>query len=117
MKYERLTQGKITKDDTTLIRNVYGDILMSQDVFDMFANVYNRLAELEDDLESGKIIRLPCKVGDTVYVIEQDWDEDCKNFYVITEDQFMVSHLDYFGTWCFLTREEAEAKLKELQNG
>ena len=28
--------------------------------------IYERLAELEDDLESGKIIRLPCEIGDIV---------------------------------------------------
>lgn len=75
-------------------------------------DIYDKLAELEDKIEKGLMIELPCKVGDTVYVIEQDWDEDCKNFYVITEAKFMVSYLDYFGELCFLTREEAEAKLK-----
>jgi hypothetical protein len=30
-------------------------------------DLYNRLAELEDKIENGTLIELPCKVGDTVY--------------------------------------------------
>lgn len=31
----------------------------------------NCLGELEDKLESGKLIELPCKVGDTVWVVDK----------------------------------------------
>jgi hypothetical protein len=56
MEYKRLTKGKITKDNTVLIRNKYGDILVTQEAFDMLANVHNRLSELEDKMEQGTLI-------------------------------------------------------------
>lgn len=37
---------------------------------------YNRLAELEDKLESGLLIELPCKIGDTVYGIDYTYCAD-----------------------------------------
>lgn len=33
-------------------------------------NAIERLAELEDKIENGLLIELPCKVGDMVYVID-----------------------------------------------
>ena len=83
--------------------------------FEALQVAIDRLAEFEDKIEQGTLIELPCKVGDTVYLIEMDWDEDCKSFYYITETDFMFQYLDYFGAYCFLTREEAEKRLKELQ--
>jgi hypothetical protein len=119
-----------------------------------------RLAELEDKIEQGTIIELPCKVGDTVYVIascndvdmyriyeenrcecpfEYDCDyEDCdakgttlrvfdtkvtgiygtvgyKGFFVEFEYLNVQYQLEDFGEKFFLTREEAEKRLKELQ--
>ena len=104
MKYERLT-----------IRNSDGSV--SQPTNTTIEKVFYRLAELEDDLESGKIVRLPCKVGDTVYVVVLDWDNDYDYdyFYYIDECKFTFYLFDNWGETVFLTREEAEAKLKELQ--
>lgn len=34
---------------------------------DRVAKMLNRLAELEDKLESGKLLELPCGIGDTAY--------------------------------------------------
>ena len=33
--------------------------------------VYNRLAELEDKIEQGKMIELPCKVWDEAYLVHR----------------------------------------------
>ena len=55
MRYKRLTKRRITKDNVVLIRNERNDIIMSQDAWDMFANAYNRLAELEDKIEQGTL--------------------------------------------------------------
>lgn len=91
----------------------------------------NHLAELEDDLESGKMIRLPCKdlrsfpceMGATVWLIyKRYWNVADKNgFWVLRESKVSPHNKkrfsDDFGKFLFLNREEAEAKLKELQNG
>lgn len=91
-----------------------------------------RLAELEDDLESGKMIRLPCKVGDTVYfVYETDkdemfidkgliqsfsYDEQGVWFSAIYENLSSYWHTALsIGDTVFLTKAEAKNKLKELK--
>ena len=38
-----------------------------------YSYIYQRLAELENAIEDGEIVRLPCKVGDTVYIDERTW--------------------------------------------
>ena len=100
----------------------------------------NKLAEYEDLEEQGLLLRLPCKVGDTVW--DNDYGKPCA--YTITgfsfgtgEDyidepvslrevvcyysnysgsitgSFAVSEI---GKTLFLTKEEAEHKLKEMES-
>ena len=114
MKYERLT-----------IRNSDGSV--SQPTHSTFEKVFNRLAELEDDLESGKIMRLPCKAGDTVYCIYQMYDGriECFDEKVLYIEVRKNNHIEVVTLKTFLekatrikvcyTREEAKARLKELQ--
>lgn len=64
--------------------------------------------------ERGKLLKLPCKVGDTVYLI--------KNNGTVVErkaDMMFIGVLwEEFGKEWFLTREEAEAKqAEELKGG
>ena len=99
------------------------------------------LGKYEDAEEQGLLLRLPCKVGDTVYCIyerytkcsenEQEFDEyscqgceclECdshKELYVQSQKAYsldwIVSNLKRFGKTVFLTQAEAEAKLKELR--
>ena len=87
-------------------------------------DILERLAELEDKIEQGTLIELPCKVGDRVYTI--DIDSNGKRH--IEETQIAeiriysggIYYQDHLGVWLFeifLTREETEKRLKELQNG
>ena len=74
-------------------------------------NVLQKLADYEDLEEQGRLIKLPCKVGDTVYLI--------KNSEKIVErkaDMMFIGVLwEEFGKEWFPTKAEAEAKLKELR--
>ena len=97
------------------------------------------LAEYEDAEESGLMVRLPCKVGDTVYevggrfyndiikceVIEiaqdktgmtiiktQSWDK-IHNILGLLQRCDRWFDADNFGKTVFLTREEAEKAMKE----
>ena len=83
----------------------------------------NRLAELEDKIEDGTLIELPCKVGDIVYQFDNGGE-----IY-----ELMILHINIYkgkpyyetdaidfdnraiGESIFLTKAEAEARLKELQ--
>lgn len=68
MNYERLTEKEHIQK---LKEHYYGD-WGKQD------KIYLRLAELEDKLESGVLVKLPCKVGDPVWVI--DYDEEVVSY-------------------------------------
>lgn len=70
-----------------------------------------KLADYEDLEDQGRLVKLPCKVGDTVYLI--------KNSETIVEreaDMMFIGVLwEEFGKEWFSKKSEAEAKLKELQ--
>lgn len=115
MKYERLT-----------IRNSDGSV--SQPTHSTFEKVFNRLAELEDKIENGTLIKLPCKVGDTIWWISsnnRDIIEVVVNSIRLVKDRIILfveekgvgEYSIMFVSDIFLTREEAEKRLKELQNG
>ena len=105
-------------------------------ICDQATDAIDRLAEYEDAEEQGLLVRLPCKVGDTVYVMGQ-YTADFAEFTVVSfivcynidnkriEKQFMAKNFkseltvafmeENIGKWVFLTRAEAEKKLKELK--
>lgn len=81
--------------------------------------------------KEGRLIELPCKVGDTVYVpttkcavedypIGRDWDCDGCDYeeqFIIAERPFTYDKIEYIGKVYFLTKEEAKARLAELKGG
>lgn len=91
-----------------------------------------KLAEYEDLEEQGLLVRLPCNVGDTVYVPTRNFISELRITLVSinTNDMAMYfswllnsgiyPNLDGFsgyelGKTVFLTREEAEKKLEEMK--
>ena len=100
-----------------------------------------RLAEFEDKLEAGTLVELPCKVGDIVYcliaqgthgtvyttgaaisraVTKIIWDGRRFEIYsershIWSNDYNECNYYGYLGETVFLTREAAEARLKELE--
>ena len=99
-----------------------------------------RLGKYEDLEEQGRLIKLPCKVGDTVYVngvlgcgeaeryrvIRVDYHSTLgtgrNEFYIeallcADPDSVITFYDKQFGKTVFLTKSEAEVKLKELGGG
>ncbi len=76
-----------------------------------FAELREMLKQYEDAEEAGKLLRLPCKIGTTVYRYHIIWGKGN-----VSEEPFTVSTLPDFGYRVFLTKEEAteamEARLK-----
>ena len=102
-------------------------------------DVVDKLADYEDLEEQGRLVKLPCKVGDTV------WDNDCGRPCAYTITAFSFGECEEYicepvttkevvfyyanssgsitgsfaeseiGKTVFLTKSEAEAKLKELR--
>lgn len=80
--------------------------------------------------KEGLILKLPCKEGDTVYTIDSYIDccnkeckltkEECdecsnyKRFYSVKETKFQIQMIAQLGRVLFLTKEEAEQKLREM---
>lgn len=76
------------------------------------SDALKKLADYEDLEEQGRLIKLPCKVGDDVYYILGIPNETpC----VIDKCTFELSDINKIGKTLFLTKSEAEAKLKELR--
>ena len=101
-------------------------------------HILRELKEYRDLEEQGLLLKLPCKVGTTVYVIYTIYE--CDNDYmdcimefpyryqcergfkceyeheklVVSPESFDFKMLDNFNITVFLTKEEAEEKLKEL---
>ena len=93
----------------------------------------NCLAELEDKLKNGTLIELPCKVGDAVYRIGKAINVEKQRYELYVQDYTIIKIEIYeeeilfvdnsdneiyivdFDKAVFLTKAEAEKKLKELR--
>lgn len=141
--------------------NECGDIYMSDEYKDMDCDDWDymalkKLVRYEKLEESGKLIELPCSVGDTLYLLDHECSEgmkynceidgimegylcrncgtypctlhpsiqqvEVKNITIMKENEMIIEFIDLrdvmvedFGKTVFLTREEAEEKLKEMQ--
>ena len=84
----------------------------------------NRLAELEDLEEQGLLVRLPCKVGDTMYdivgkplrIVEHKVDAfhiDKKGFHLQIINGVLEKKQE---AKVYFSREEAKKKLEEMKN-
>lgn len=85
-----------------------------------YISAARKLCDYEDLEEQGLLVRLPCKVGDTVYKF---WYYDRSPYKI---QQHVIRTLSEIcelieskklGKSVFLTREEAVNKLEEMKNG
>lgn len=76
---------------------------------------YNKLSAIEDKIEQGTLIELPCKVGDTVYQTDGVRIYESKVELLIYDCGRWAFNEKAIGTSVFLTREEAEIRLLEFQ--
>lgn len=98
--------------------------------------ILEKLAEYEDLEEQGRLIKLPCKVGDKIFLDFAGFGKDVDKFTVKdfhldcfkngettlfcdyeSNDRTLSGQIDAmeFGKTVFLTKSEAEEKLKELR--
>ena len=89
------------------------------DIYDIEKQAHTRLTELEDKIENGTLIELPCRVGTYIYYIVGSYKRvglfKKDYFYDIIEVPFDLAMLGNYKLGWFLTKDEAEARLKELQ--
>lgn len=109
-QYERLF-GKERLETTPLISSRIKEYWEHRQV----AEYLKKFKEYQQLEEQGRLVKLPCKVGDTVYHVVQGRIVEVSNvdlFFLllsVVENRFNNS--------VFLTKSEAEAKLKELRGG
>lgn len=94
---ERLTNSD--KEIPTLVDNA-----------EYWLQVYFKLKDYEDLEEQGRLAKLPCAIGDKVYLIVDD-----KVFEREVDPMFLGVLWEEFNKSWFLTKSEAEAKLEELR--
>lgn len=90
--------------------------------------IIERLAEYEDAEKQGLLVRLPVPIGTTVYEFEhlnrgvKECTERTVIKYMMYDDSIwfnfadgFMKNIEDFGKTVFLTKEEAERKLKEME--
>ena len=149
IKHAREKAEEQRKDnDTCVVKEEYGckdcayyyskPCIECAEEHEQLAEWLEELKEYRDLEEQGLLLKLPCKVGTTVYVIDTIYE--CDNDYmdcimefpdryqcergfkceyeheklVVSPESFDFKMLDNFNITVFLTKEEAEEKLKEL---
>ena len=107
-QYERLF-GKERLETTPLISSTIKEYWEHRQV----AEYLRKLKEYEDLEEQGRLVKLPCKVGDVVYLIKNNGTiSEC-----VADMMFLGVLWEEFGKEWFVAKSEAEAKLKELRGG
>lgn len=74
-----------------------------------------RLRELAVADQEGRVVVLPCKVGDTVYRLQYIEQTPRRITVGVVPIKFALIWLEEFGKTVFLTREEAEKALAEME--
>lgn len=78
---------------------------------------YTRLRELAEADRDGRVVVLPCKVGDTVYrIFNPPGRKPVISAHTLMSVDYIVRWLDKFGKTVFLTREEAENALEATKD-
>ena len=97
-------------------------------------NIYEKLREYENLEEQGLLLRLPCKVGDTIYEVSYENREFVIKEHIVKEFIYRTYRFPRIEIYCenencffvcnnigkldeclFLTQAEAEQKLKEME--
>ena len=104
------------------------------DAFYSHMLMVQKLGEYEDLEEQGLLLRLPCKVGDTIYEVSYENREFVIKEHIVKEFIYRAYRFPRIEIYCenengflvcnnigkldeclFLTKEEAEQKLKEME--
>lgn len=113
-------------------RTIKGEAMGNSSVADI-GDILGKLAEYEDLEEQGLLLRLPCKIGSVLYQPISNRINEYKAIglcFDITRNEFMYEvayqiGLEWYKTTCdfdcinkivFLTKAEAEQKLKEMES-
>lgn len=116
------------------LHNLYEDADMVIEVtakqLKEYENVLTELKKYKDMEAVGKLVKLNCKVGDTIWYVEEDDDDypiklEIDNLGISAKETWYYAYDDDdnkygfinsdFGKTIFFTKEEADMKLKEIK--
>lgn len=145
---ERLTIPDVRVDEHTTRRSVIDVLAVQEHAMEIYHQLkiyediaelcggFDRLRELAEADKDGRVVVLPCKVGDTVYMIERIFDIDngicdeicarkvighggnnLNQLWLVGSGGICNAHIfvSEFGKTVFLTREEAERAIQEME--
>lgn len=130
-EYKRLTEKTIGcfQYDLKDFKHKIGEF-GDYDAFFAYSMAVKRLGELEEKIENGTLVELPCKVGDVMYEVFKNHKPPCiqqtKVEKVIVTNKGVRLKLERnsvyetsvsaLGKTLFFTQEEAEKMLEEIRN-
>ena len=118
-----------------MARDLYGRLKAYEDIAELCGG-FDRLRELAEADKDGRVVVLPCKVGDTVYMIERIFDIDngicdeicarkvighggnnLNKLWLVGSGGICNAYIfvSEFGKTVFLTHEEAERAMEEME--
>jgi hypothetical protein len=145
---ERLTIPDVRVDEHTTRRSVIDVLAVQEHAMEIYHQLkiyediaelcggFDRLRELAEADKDGRVVVLPCKVGDTVYMIERIFDIDngvcdeicarkvighggnnLNKLWLVGSGGICNAYIfvSEFGKTVFLTREEAERAIQEME--
>ena len=94
---------------------MYGELPLLESAIKNYGS-HDRMKELAKADKEGRLVVLPCKVGDTVWRIKWTFETypDDSELY-IEPDAFLLQDVFNISKTVFLTREEAEKALAERE--
>ncbi len=117
---ERLTAYEDTGLTPEQVYKMYGEYCLLESALKNYGS-HKRMKELAEADKGGRIVVLPCKVGDTVWRLKrtfETWPDTSKPY--IEADAFLLQDIWKIGKSVFLTLSAAEkalAGLEEKRNG
>lgn len=112
---------RLTSEEVSALKRLFDYALEKSKTLAEQLELLNRIQELAEADRDGRLVVLPCKVGDTVHLIVTKRARNyTPEFRFVKKSRLtflnMERVLQDFGKTAFLTREEAEKAL-EAQNG
>lgn len=75
--------------------------------------------EIENKLENGQLLEIPCKIGSVIYLVYERPDKTHNKYWLMKKSRLTAQNLlkvaQGWGEYAFATEEEAKSKLRVLQ--
>ncbi len=133
-KYDETIPAECEPHDVRKILQALADYEDTRHTPEECAAEFEELAAYRDAEQDGTLLRLPCAIGTMVWSYDlcnclyqgercpydcnssqrkTVFNKNCLKYCEVYQFEFTINHLNFFGKSVFLTREEAEAALKE----